>query len=399
MEGLRHRLCYCPCFGFARNQVSPDGASSQVSESKVENTVVTANGVQQQGIVKTMAQKLPYLLRKLVLQDFSGWTPTPSIYGALLFFFLGGCLLLTLGILAVYAAMDVQEVRVRYDNIGQPGGEPGFLGADEAEQVLRGTNGTGYWVDLNISITKEMKAPVYLFYYITEFYGAHRRYIRSRSSEMLSGAQDPLSGDDKCRPKLYHTADGSPDPSLPQDGLVNPCGLLAWSYFNDTFQLRNSADGSEVTVNETGIAWADDAKWLYSDTEGLNFNSEERPWLRGGSNLTGPMNEDEHFMVWMRPTASPDVHHLWGIIDRDLLPGDRLTLSVHNRYNTYTWGGEKGIVLTTNTWIGGRNPFIGIYMLVLGTLYLVACLVMFATYLSTPRIKKAANLEFSWQRG
>ena len=84
-------------------------------------------------------------------------------------------------------------------------------------------------------------------------------------------------------------------------------------------------------IDETGLAWAEDAKWLYSNSQGLNYNTDERWWLRGGGNLTGPMNQDEHFMVWMRPTANPDTYHLWGSIDQDLLPGDQLTLAVHNR--------------------------------------------------------------------
>ena len=103
-------------------------------------------------------------------------------------------------------------------------------------------------------------------------------------------------------------------------------------------------------------------------------------------NLNAPW-EDEGGMMH---TALPERHNsrrVWN-----------LTACMGYRYNSYTWGGEKGIVLTTNTWIGGKNPFIGIYMLVLGTLFLVACLTMLATYISRPRHKRSANLDFSWQR-
>ena len=38
---------------------------------------------------------------------------------------------------------------------------------------------------------------------------------------------------------------------------ANPCGLVAKSFFNDTFKLYNES-GREVLLNEKGIAWDSD---------------------------------------------------------------------------------------------------------------------------------------------
>lgn len=47
--------------------------------------------------------------------------------------------------------------------------------------------------------------------------------------------------------------------------------------------------------------------------------------------------------------------------------------SVRNKYNTYGFGGKKYLVLTENSWVGGKNDFLGILFIVLGGLaFLIA---------------------------
>ena len=45
----------------------------------------------------------------------------------------------------------------------------------------------------------------------------------------------------KCAPEQY--IGGNPDPSLPAQGAVTPCGLIAWSLFNDSFGDAASVAG------------------------------------------------------------------------------------------------------------------------------------------------------------
>lgn len=54
-------------------------------------------------------------------------------------------------------------------------------------------------------------------------------------------------------------------------------------------------------------------------------------------------------------------------------------------------------MLTTNTWIGGKNSFLGIYLLLLGSLYIIACLSFVVVYLVRPPTGSTAKLELSWQ--
>jgi hypothetical protein len=59
------------------------------------------------------------------------------------------------------------------------------------------------------------------------------RYVNSRSDAQLRGASVSVASLHKsCDPQLF--LNGS------ADDLIDPCGLVAWSYFNDTFQVRIS---------------------------------------------------------------------------------------------------------------------------------------------------------------
>jgi LEM3 (ligand-effect modulator 3) family / CDC50 family len=74
-----------------------------------------------------------------------------------------------------------------------------------------------------------------------------RRYVKSRSAPQLVG--DSLLPDTNCDP-LRTTHNGT---------ALNPCGLVANSFFTDSFTLSSSAGSTTPPVmSETGIAWAVD---------------------------------------------------------------------------------------------------------------------------------------------
>jgi hypothetical protein len=141
-------------------------------------------------------------------------------------------------------------------------------------------------------------------------------------------------------PDCLHPAAAAAAAQGDKSKVINPCGLIAWSNFNDTYTIqRKAADEasfSEVKIRDKGIALPSDVRHRFGSQKGENFN----PFInasRGGDNLTNDLGQeielrqDERLIVWMRTAALPHFRKLWGIIDTDLAAGDTLTITVNNR--------------------------------------------------------------------
>ena len=90
-----------------------------------------------------------------------------------------------------------------------------------------------------IPIDKDMEGPVYVYYVLTDFHQNHKRYVRSVDFDQLHGKTSNPSS--PCDPQSRLQAPGAPN-----EGKINPCGLQAWSFFNDTisnFAVRHTAHG------------------------------------------------------------------------------------------------------------------------------------------------------------
>ncbi|KAF5957942.1 hypothetical protein HYC85_005167 [Camellia sinensis] len=80
-------------------------------------------------------------------------------------------------------------------------------------------------------VPKQMKSPIYIYYQLDNFYQNHRRYVKSRSDNQL-----------RSRAYEFDTEDCEPEAKTDKGPIV-PCGLIAWSLFNDTygFMLQNKS--------------------------------------------------------------------------------------------------------------------------------------------------------------
>ncbi|KAL8989467.1 MAG: hypothetical protein Q9177_001646 [Variospora cf. flavescens] len=164
---------------------------------------------------------------------------------------------------------------------------------------------------IQFTVPHELDPPVFLYYRLTNFYQNHRRYVKSLDSAQLKG--EAVSGgtidDSDCDPLKVDS----------QKRPYYPCGLIANSLFNDTFnrplllnlQSRNQMNQTYNMTNK-GIAWDSD-KALYGQTRYRPSDIAVPPnWRKQYPEDTysedhKPPNLDEYeeFHVWMRTAGLP----------------------------------------------------------------------------------------------
>lgn len=246
------------------------------------------------------------------------------------------------GIVLLEAATGIVEVKARYDNAP-------FRGARE--------------VNISVQIKRRMQAPIYVYYELDNFHQNVRRYVKSRSN-----------------PQLYGDTGYNRDPCSPMEAIGNqtlyPCGLVAGSFFNDT--ITGYSCGAKVECRnfnwtKEGINWESDSK-LFHKRDLLP--TETRITASG---VTLPDVTDPDFINWMRPAGFNRFRKLYRIIHDHIEAGSDLIFTVNDEFAISQFGGTKSIILSTQSWIGAKNSFLGFAYLVVAILCL-AFAVGFALY-------------------
>ncbi|GAB4840651.1 Putative ALA-interacting subunit 2 [Ancistrocladus abbreviatus] len=280
-------------------------------------------------------------------------------------FLLIGVISIPVGIVTLHASHNVVEIVDRYDAECIPdtfkGNKVEYIEDDSLPK-----NCSRY-----LKVPKHMKAPVYIYYQLDNFYQNHRRYVKSRSDEQLIHGQQH-SHTSTCKPE--ELSNGIP---------IVPCGLIAWSLFNDTYAFNRGT--VELKVNRKNIAWESDREHRFGkDVYPFNFQNGT---LIGGGKLNPhiPLSDQEDLIVWMRTAALPSFRKLYGKIEEDLDEDDVVVVNLMNNYNTYSFGGEKRLVLTTTSWLGGRNDFLGLAYMLVGSSSILISIIFFCFHLRNPR--------------
>lgn len=218
-----------------------------------------------------------------------------------------------------------------------------------------------------------MKSPIFVYYEIRGFYQNHRRYVTSKSEKQLM-KKSYESETESC----------SQEAKTSNNATIVPCGLIAWSLFNDTYGF--TIEDKPLPINKKNIAWQSDTKNKFgSDVYPQNFQSGS---LVGGAKLNSTipqLSEQEDLIVWMRTAGMPHFRKLYGKIEQDLKAKDVITSKIQNNYNIYGFDGQKKLVLSTATWIGGKNIFLAVAYILIGGICLLLGIVFILLYMYMPR--------------
>ena len=291
------------------------------------------------------------------------------------------------------------------------------------------------------SIDRDMDGPLYLYYELTNFYQNNIKYQKSISWTQLSG--DPDWSDE---------VENSCSPLLQNNSLnLNPCGLVANSFFTDEYALNTVAatingvaNAASISLDETQLVFTSEEYFVQPDgfanvvvgscpascangqvtetcsTSECSTNSISSPckcYSDGTStylyhypdddttaylyemypNQITPLEgvTNEHFKVWMTIAGLPAFRKPYGKLDGPFKKGDTVVFNVGSYYDVKEYGGTKSLILTEKYSLGNPNAGIGITYIVCGTISLAVAIIFFLKQEFAPR-PLGSPAELNW---
>jgi hypothetical protein len=191
------------------------------------------------------------------------------------------------------------------------------------------------------------------------------------SCKYMSRNKDHFKTNNQSEIKSYS------DEVMEPNSLMNPCGLIADSKFNDTFGLFSSNDNN-ITIDINKITYEMDRK--------KNFKND-----KNYKNTQWQDKEDEHFIVWMNMELFPNFIKKWGNIYQDLPKGE-YKLIINNQWGKSQWNIKKYFILAKGNKFG-TETFFGFILIISCGLEVILIIII---YISKYKKKKFNPEEMKW---
>ena len=241
--------------------------------------------------------------------------------------------------------------------------------------------------------------PVFQYYRLSNFYQNHRLYVKSIVPGQLQGEALSFSQLSDCSPLV------GPEPQVigsdDQPLVYYPCGLIANSFFNDTLSGLTGAE--TIEFSKSNINWPSDKDKFGASKYSLTQVVAPPYWReRDDVNPDGTYKQlpdlanDADFINWMRTAGLSTFRKLYGRFDGNIEAGS-YEIAIRSVFEVKSFNGTKSLVISTVSWLGGKNKFLGVSYLVVGALSLALGFVFLIKHIVSPR-KLGDHRYLSWNK-
>lgn len=297
------------------------------------------------------------------------WTPLCLI----ITYFIISLIFIIIGIAFIICSFSRKECKVSYENV----------------------DSSSFTLEINESTctgpSRPFQRDTYVYYELHSFFQNHKSYLTSKSHSQLMGniytkEQEVFL----CKPRILNS----------EGKILHPCGLIAYSIFNDTFTLYKDKDLKElieIDDSKEAITWLNDYNKYKnpSGTEMEKYKSKVDFWLLSDhykkilnmNDKTGYGVENSHFVVWMKTASLANFRKKYGKVNGN----DELQLPIYvnikNNFPVQNFDGKKFFVLAESSlFINEKNKSVGIIYLVLGSISLFVTISLLVNQWKHPRI-------------
>lgn len=293
-----------------------------------------------------------------------------------------------MGFVFLSASMGVQEYSLDYSKCESAGS------TFNAEGIRKPATGQ---CEIQFEVKKDMKSPIAVYYRLSNFYQNNRLYAKSLSTAQLGGKSitDPKELWE-CDPLIKDN----------NDKIYYPCGLVANSFFTDTFQLFQGT--KEIPISSEKITWPGDENIYKKSAYKVNQVVPPMTWqklgnypelnIKDGKYTEIPdLSKNGRFQNWMKISGLPTFRKLYGrlVVEGGVLKKGTYLVKVNDNYPVTGYKGTKSFVISTTNWAGGKNDSLGIGFIAVSGLLLLLGIIFLVMFMMSPR--KVGDVSYlSW---
>ncbi|RLO08688.1 hypothetical protein DYB28_003457 [Aphanomyces astaci] len=332
-------------------------------------------------------------------QKLKAWQPILTPAWVIATYFLVGLIFLPIGVVLYQQNLDVVEMAIQYDGVDASTGLS-TLGASlqnlsptSSCSLPNDSDGNSFNLNehgcvVSFKLQNDMKAPIMVYYQLDNFYQNHRRYVQSRNDAQLRG--QPVSLPISTCDGATQTTDFNV--SLPSGEYLNQTQMygnvtvvnlmdqsdLAWKSDLDTkFNNYDTVDANDLYL------WQNQKyRWVIPSKVGQEPIINKTAWTKPTTSYGA---ETERFVLWMRTAGLPNFRKKYGRINTDLPKGTVIRFLVSSNFPVQSFDGRKSLVISTLSWYGGQNAFLGLAYIVVGGICMLLSLFFFIKHKLSPR--------------